>query len=104
METMLKRKSNFYWLYIVVHMWLMRLNEIPDLHGTTAIVTGANSGLGLASVKMMAAKGTDSSLSMLHLVAISTDAKALEAIASVKKDIPDADVHFMALDLADWDS
>ncbi|KAI8607088.1 hypothetical protein BC830DRAFT_1159537 [Chytriomyces sp. MP71] len=47
---------------------------------------------------MMAAKGCR------IVLACRSKAKALEAIASVKKDIPDADVHFMALDLADWDS
>ena len=31
--------------------------DIPDLHGKTAVVTGANGGLGLASAKALAGHG-----------------------------------------------
>ncbi|KAJ3267039.1 hypothetical protein HDU77_006979 [Chytriomyces hyalinus] len=72
--------------------------ETPSLEGKTAIITGANSGLGLSSVKLMAAKGCR------IILACRSKGKAEEAIALVKKSVPDADLAFMHLDLSDWDT
>ena len=46
-------------------------NDIPNLAGKTAVITGANSGLGLESTKALAAKGA-------HVVAAVRDVAKME--------------------------
>ncbi|KAJ3006440.1 UNVERIFIED_CONTAM: hypothetical protein HDU68_004064 [Siphonaria sp. JEL0065] len=72
--------------------------NIPHLRGKTAIITGANSGLGFASAKAMAARGCR------IIMACRSQEKASKAIAEIKQQVPDADLVFMKLDLSDWDS
>ncbi|MBV1861456.1 MAG: SDR family oxidoreductase [Nannocystaceae bacterium] len=69
--------------------------DIPDLAGKTIVVTGANSGLGLETTRMLTGCGA-------HVVmACRTAAKAEEAMETVRSQHAKASVEFMALDLAD---
>ncbi|KAI9347277.1 hypothetical protein BDR26DRAFT_854935 [Obelidium mucronatum] len=68
------------------------VRDIPDLTGKTAIITGANSGLGFEAAKAMA------------IMACRSEERALQAIKEIKETVPDADLAFMKLELADWDS
>ncbi|MGB0112909.1 MAG: SDR family NAD(P)-dependent oxidoreductase [Ilumatobacteraceae bacterium] len=68
-------------------------NDIPDLTGKVAVITGANGGLGLASAKALAAKGA-------HIVMAARDqAKADAARAEIIAAHSDASVEIVALDL-----
>lgn len=69
-------------------------NDIPDLHGRVAVVTGANSGLGLATSKALAAKGA-------HVImACRNPDKARQAQATIQATVPDASLELLPLDLA----
>jgi NAD(P)-dependent dehydrogenase (short-subunit alcohol dehydrogenase family) len=68
--------------------------DIPDQHGRTAVVTGANGGLGLATARQLAAKGA-------HVVmAVRNQQKAEAAVKEVRASAPDASLELVALDLA----
>ncbi len=68
--------------------------SIPDLSGTTAVVTGANGGLGLETAKALAAKGA-------HVVmAVRDQDKAADAAAVIRAASPGASVELVPLDLA----
>jgi NAD(P)-dependent dehydrogenase (short-subunit alcohol dehydrogenase family) len=67
---------------------------IPDQHGRTAVVTGANGGLGLETARQLAAKGA-------HVVmAVRNQEKAAAAIEEIRATAPDASLELVALDLA----
>lgn len=69
-------------------------DSVPDLTGRTAVVTGANGGLGLQSAKVLAAKGA-------HVVmAVRDQEKAALAIDEVRAETPDASLELVELDLA----
>ncbi|MFV8755597.1 oxidoreductase [Nannocystaceae bacterium ST9] len=72
-------------------------SDIPDLHGKLAVVTGANSGLGLETTRELARRGA-------HVVlACRARDKTDKAIADLLADMPDVDeeqLEFRALDLA----
>jgi len=69
-------------------------NDIPDLRGKVAVVTGANGGLGLASAKALAGKGA-------HVVMAARDqAKAASAKAEILASHGDASLEIVELDLA----
>jgi NAD(P)-dependent dehydrogenase (short-subunit alcohol dehydrogenase family) len=69
-------------------------DDIPDQTGTTIVVTGANSGLGLRSAEALAAKGA-------HVVmACRNAAKAASALESVKALATGPAPEVVALDLA----
>jgi NAD(P)-dependent dehydrogenase (short-subunit alcohol dehydrogenase family) len=72
--------------------------EIPDQHGRTAVVTGANSGLGLVTSRELARAGAR------VIMGCRDTAKGDAAAADIKAVVPDAEVHVEALDLADLSS
>ena len=68
--------------------------DIPDQHGRTAVVTGANGGLGLETARQLAAKGA-------HVVmAVRNQKKAAAAVDEIRSSAPDAALELVALDLA----
>ncbi|HEX7557221.1 MAG TPA: oxidoreductase [Leptolinea sp.] len=68
--------------------------DIPDLTGKTAVVTGANSGLGYHATLELARKGA-------HVImACRTPLKAQAAFNQIIKDIPDASLEIISLDLS----
>ena len=68
--------------------------DIPDQTGSTVVVTGANSGLGLRSAEALAAKGAH------VLLACRNAAKAATALESVKAKASGATPEVVALDLS----
>jgi len=67
--------------------------DIPDLHGRTAVVTGANGVLGLETSRELARKGA-------HVVmAVRNRDKATAARDTIAREIPDASLELVALDL-----
>jgi NAD(P)-dependent dehydrogenase (short-subunit alcohol dehydrogenase family) len=70
-------------------------DDLGDLTGTTFVVTGANSGLGFESARMLAAHGA-------RVVLACRDAgKAGAAVSAIREELPYADVQARVLDLAD---
>ncbi|MHB9863524.1 oxidoreductase [Streptomyces sp. YIM S03343] len=68
--------------------------DIPDQHGRTAVVTGANGGLGLVTARNLAAKGA-------HVVmAVRNQEKAATAVEAIRAAVPDASLELVALDLS----
>jgi len=73
-------------------------DDVPDQTGRTAIVTGANSGIGLETARMLALRGTN-----VVLACRSLD-KAEVARKRILAESPKGAVSLEALDLADLDS
>ena len=68
--------------------------DIPDQVGRTAVVTGANGGLGLETARALAAAGA-------HVVmAARNQYKAAQAVADIRRGAPDASLGVVGLDLA----
>ncbi len=73
-------------------------DQIPDQRGRTAIVTGANSGLGFATALELARHGAE------VLLACRDTVKGEEALRAITARAPGARVQAAALDLASLDS
>ena len=73
-------------------------NDIPDLNGKTAVVTGANSGLGYETALALARHGAN------VVMACRDEGRGTEAIERVRAEAPGASVELSLLDLADLTS
>ncbi|MEO7331169.1 MAG: oxidoreductase, partial [Minicystis sp.] len=73
-------------------------HDIPDQTGRTAIVTGANTGIGLETARMLAKKGAE------VVLACRNPEKGQAALASILADKPAGKASLAALDLSDLDS
>src|SRR5258708_14710743 len=72
--------------------------DIPDQTGRTAVITGANTGLGYETAAALAAKGA-------HVVlAVRNIEKGKEAARGIEQATPDAQVQLQELDLTSLDS
>lgn len=69
--------------------------QIPDQAGRLAVVTGANSGLGLSAARELARAGCE------VVIACRNTAKGEKAAESIRSDVPSAKLEVAALDLAD---
>jgi NAD(P)-dependent dehydrogenase (short-subunit alcohol dehydrogenase family) len=74
-------------------------SDIPSLEGKVILVTGGNSGLGKQSVLEFARHGAKE----IWLASRSTE-KSDEAIADIKKEVPDANIKPLSLDLNSLES
>jgi NAD(P)-dependent dehydrogenase (short-subunit alcohol dehydrogenase family) len=68
--------------------------EIPSQRGRVAVVTGANSGIGWNTALEFARAGAE------VVLTARTEAKGKDAVARVRKELPQAKVRFELLDLA----
>ncbi|HEX3433172.1 MAG TPA: oxidoreductase [Solirubrobacteraceae bacterium] len=74
------------------------MNDIPDQSGRIAVITGANSGVGLEAAAVLARAGA-------HVVMACRDtSKGDAAAASIRADVAGAQLDVEALDLASLDS
>ncbi|EEB07535.1 short chain dehydrogenase [Schizosaccharomyces japonicus yFS275] len=73
-------------------------NDIPNLKGKVAIVTGGSSGIGYVSALELARKGAK-----VYLAGRS-ESKCNAKIDFIKEHVPEANVVFMNIDLLDFDS
>ncbi|HEV3102234.1 MAG TPA: SDR family NAD(P)-dependent oxidoreductase, partial [Candidatus Dormibacteraeota bacterium] len=73
-------------------------DEIPDQHGRTAIVTGANSGLGRIVARELAKRGA------IVVIASRDHAKGAEAAREISAAFPSSTVETAQLDLANLGS
>jgi hypothetical protein len=74
------------------------IENIPDQSGRIAIVTGANSGVGLEAAKALAGYGA-------HVVLTArSEAKGQHALEAIRADHPNASLEVLILDLADLHS
>ncbi|SDL03762.1 oxidoreductase [Nonomuraea jiangxiensis] len=72
--------------------------DMPDLTGKAAIVTGANSGIGLPTALELARHGAR------VVVAARNPGKGRAAVEEIRRAVPGAQVEYGELDLADLDS
>ena len=72
--------------------------DMPDLSGSTALVTGANSGLGLVTARELARKGAS------VVMACRDASRGGAAVDGLRSELPSAEVRLEALDLADLSS
>ncbi|KAF8922129.1 short chain dehydrogenase [Mucidula mucida] len=68
-------------------------SSIPDLTGRVAIITGGNTGIGLAVVRELARHGA-----RIYILS-RNESRALEAIESVKAETPEAAIKYINFDL-----
>lgn len=73
-------------------------DDMPDLRSRTAVVTGANRGLGLEIALGLAAAGAD------VVLACRDPQRAQTALSAVQAQAPNAQAHVMAVDMASPDS
>ncbi len=72
--------------------------DVPEQHGRTFVVTGANTGLGYETARVLSARGAR------VLIACRSREKAEDAIARIQQANGDVDVSFVPLDLGDLSS
>jgi NAD(P)-dependent dehydrogenase (short-subunit alcohol dehydrogenase family) len=72
--------------------------DIPDQGGKVAVVTGANSGLGLATARELARAGAR------VVLASRSEERTRGAVRSIRDLVPSAELEVAVLDLADLDS
>ena len=72
--------------------------DMPEQHGHTFVVTGANSGLGLETCKALAWSGAHVVMACRNLD------KAAEALEGIHEEIEDPSIEIMELDLSSLDS
>jgi NAD(P)-dependent dehydrogenase (short-subunit alcohol dehydrogenase family) len=72
--------------------------DIPDQSGRTAVVTGANGGLGLETARALAAAGAE------VVMAARNQQRAAEAIEEIRAGVPEARLTLVELDLGSLDS
>ena len=78
------------------HDWTAE--DIPDQSGRTAVITGANSGLGLETARELARHGA-------HVVlAVRSIENGEAAVTNISATVPDAALELLELDLASLDS
>ena len=75
-----------------------RTEDIPDQSGRTAVVTGANSGLGLATTRELARRGA-----RVIMACRSTD-KGESAASDIRRQAPEAKLDVRPLDLGSLES
>ncbi|MGZ8667081.1 MAG: oxidoreductase [Solirubrobacterales bacterium] len=71
-----------------------KASDIPDQTGRVAVVTGANSGLGLATAQGLAQAGAK------VVMACRDPARGIEALEQVRSSVPEAELVLAPLDLA----
>ena len=73
-------------------------NDMPSQQGKIALITGANSGIGFEAAKALAEKGA-------HVImACRNPQKANEAMETLRREVPNADITFLQMDLASQSS
>lgn len=72
--------------------WTAR--DIPDQHGRTAVITGANTGIGFETAKALALRGAE------MVLAVRDTDKGKHAAAEIALVAPSARVHVQRLDLS----
>ncbi len=70
------------------------VNDIPDLRGRVALVTGANRGLGLETTRALATHGAHVMMAVRNLN------QGRQAEAKIKQTVPNASIELVSLDLA----
>ncbi|MBH1933326.1 SDR family NAD(P)-dependent oxidoreductase [Streptomyces sp. AV19] len=71
------------------------LDDMPGQHGRTAVVTGANSGIGFVTARELARRGAR------VVLACRDETRGRAAEELLRQDVPGADVRLARLDLAD---
>jgi NAD(P)-dependent dehydrogenase (short-subunit alcohol dehydrogenase family) len=72
--------------------------DIPDQTGRTALITGANSGIGRETARLLARHGAR------VMLAGRSQVKLDQAVAAIKAEVPSAEVESLVLDLGDLNS
>jgi NAD(P)-dependent dehydrogenase (short-subunit alcohol dehydrogenase family) len=70
-------------------------SDVPDQSGRTFVVTGANTGLGYETARVLAARGAR------VMLACRSEERARRAMDTMSASVPDADLAFVALDQGD---
>jgi len=70
-------------------------SDVPDQTGRTFLVTGANTGIGFETARVLAEQGGR------VLLGCRSQERATDAITRIESDVPDADLRFIPLDQGD---